>query len=55
MPYNLTMMEEVNADVVIVEIVERNIANLAKYAPIFPSPVLEVDMTQLQQLDFTML
>lgn len=52
MPYNLTMMEEVNADVVIVEIVERNIANLAKYAPIFPSPVLEVDMTQLQQLDF---
>lgn len=51
MPYNLTMMQEVNADVVIVEIVERNISNLAKYAPIFPSPVLQQDMTQLQQID----
>ena len=46
------MKDEVNADVVIVEIVGRNIGNVAKYAPIFPSPVLEVDMTQLQQIDF---
>ncbi len=51
MPYHFTMMEEVYADVVIVEIVERNISNLAKYAPIFPSPIVETDITQLQQID----
>ena len=50
-PYNLTVMQQVNADVVIVEIVERNISNLAKYAPIFPSPVSQQYITQLQQID----
>lgn len=35
MPYPLTMMQEVNADIVIVEIVERNIPNLAKNEFIF--------------------
>ncbi len=48
MPYNLTMMEEVNADVVIVEIVERNIANLAKYALFSIACIRSADMTQLQ-------
>lgn len=51
-PYPLTMMEEVNADVVIVEIVERNIGNLAQYAPIFPSPLVEwTETEQLQQIE----
>ncbi|MEY8320731.1 hypothetical protein AAK894_06540 [Lachnospiraceae bacterium 46-61] len=42
MPYTLTMMEEVCADVVILEIVERNISNLAQYAPVLQSPLVEL-------------
>ena len=45
MPYTLTMMEEVCADVVILEIVERNISNLAQYAPVLQSPLVELHTT----------
>lgn len=51
MPYTITMMNELGADVVLIEIVERNIANLAKYAPVFPSPEVELDITQMTQCD----
>ncbi len=53
MPYPITMMDELGADVVLIEIVERNLANLAKYAPVFPAPVVELDTLQVQQSDYT--
>ncbi len=45
MPYTITMMHEVSADVVVLEIVERNISNLAQYAPVLQSPLVELHTT----------
>ena len=36
--YDLTRMDEINADTVIIELVERNIKNLITEAPVFPAP-----------------
>lgn len=36
--YDLTRMDEVNADTVIIELVERNIENLITDPPVFPAP-----------------
>lgn len=46
-PYNLELMNEVGengADVVILEIVERNLPNLAKKAPIMEAPIFDVKL-----------
>lgn len=39
-PYRLDNIGGENADTLIIEIVERNIANLQKYAPLMPAPVV---------------
>ncbi|MDE6678136.1 MAG: hypothetical protein K2K02_03750 [Ruminococcus sp.] len=39
-PYRLDNIGDNNADTVIIEIVERNISNLQKYAPLMPAPVV---------------
>ncbi len=39
-PYRLDNIGNDNADTVIIEIVERNISNLQKYAPLMPAPVV---------------
>ena len=36
--YDLTRMDEISADAVIIELVERNIENLITEAPVFPAP-----------------
>lgn len=38
MPWQLTLLEETGADTVIVELVERNLDYLVRWAPIFPAP-----------------
>lgn len=39
-PYNMNLYDEVDADILIFEIVERNILNLAKKAPLMEAPVI---------------
>ena len=46
MPYPLTMMKEVSADVLILEIVERNLSHLLQYAPVLQSPVVVWNTTE---------
>lgn len=41
-PYNLNLIDEVEANVVVLEIVERNLPNLVKKAPLMEAPVLDV-------------
>ena len=45
MPYQMSLLEESGADTVVVELVERNLNYLAKYAPIFPAPLRELTGT----------
>lgn len=43
-PYNLGLMDEIAADTVVLEIVERNLPNLCKKAPVMEGPVAKVDI-----------
>lgn len=45
MPYQMSLLEETGADTVVVELVERNLNYLSKYAPIFPAPLRELKGT----------
>lgn len=47
MPYDLTLLEKEQADVLILEIVERNLIDLAEKAPLMEAPVRE--LTALEQ------
>ena len=40
--YNLMTAEQIEADEVVIEVVERNLGNLIAYAPFMPSPVREI-------------
>lgn len=42
-PYNMSDVEENNPDVTIIELVERNIPNLAKTAPVMMAPVVSME------------
>ena len=50
-PYNLGAMDALQADTVILEIVERNLKNLAEYPFIFPAPWTEASASPLQPQD----
>ncbi|MDE5764940.1 MAG: hypothetical protein K2I00_08250 [Ruminococcus sp.] len=52
-PYNLRNVSE--DDTVIIEIVERNLGNLKKYAPIMPAPVREFPETIAESGSFSMI
>ncbi len=54
MPYDLTMEEAQNADVIVIEIVQRNVRWLIERAPILPAPVRDVTLPQAcSDLPFT--
>lgn len=38
MPYQMSLLEEIGADTVLIELVERNLDQLSIHAPIFPAP-----------------
>ncbi len=38
MPWQMTLLEETGADTVVIELVERNLDDLARRAPVFPAP-----------------
>ncbi len=46
MPYDLTLLEKEQADVLILEIVERNILDLAEKAPLMEAPVRELTASE---------
>lgn len=54
MPYDLTTADAENADVIVIEIVQRNLRWLIERAPILPAPVREVTPPQtVTDLSFT--
>lgn len=46
MPYDLTQMEEEQADTVVIEIVERNLVKLATEPPVLPGPARELTLPE---------
>lgn len=54
MPYDLTVKEAQSADVIVIEVVERNLRWLIERAPILPAPAREVTLPQtVTDLSFT--
>lgn len=41
-PYQMSLLEETGADTVVIELVERNLDYLTRYAPVFPAPLREL-------------
>lgn len=46
MPYDLTLLENEQADTLIIELVERNLVKLSRLAPVLPGAVRELDTPQ---------
>lgn len=46
MPYDLTELEQENADTLVIEIVERNLAKLAAEPPVMPGPIRELQLPE---------